>query len=112
MTTMRSTVATGSNEFQQNRARYLERIADLHRRRAEANEGGSAKARALHKSRGQLLPRERIAALSDPGSPFLDFGHLAGEGMYDGVPPGATIITGVGRIGGRRKASRGRALTT
>ena len=40
-----------------------------------------------------MLPRERIAALIDPGSPFLDFGHLAGEGMYDGVPPGATIIT-------------------
>ena len=59
------------------------------------------KARALHKSRGQLLPRERIAALIDPGSPFLDFGHLAGEGMYDGVPPGATIITGVGQICGR-----------
>ena len=101
MTAMKSTVATGSDEFQQNRARYLERVADLHRRRAEANEGGSAKARALHKSRGQLLPRERIAALIDPGSPFLDFGHLAGEGMYDGVPPGATIITGVGQIGGR-----------
>src|ERR1700683_5347976 len=101
MTTMRSTVATGSNEFQQNRARYLERIADLHQRRAAANEGCTAKARALHKSRGQLLPRERIAALIDPGSPFLDFGHLAGEGMYDGVPPGATISTGGGQIGGR-----------
>ncbi len=101
MTAMKSTVATGSDEFQQNRARYLARIADLHKRRAAANEGGSAKARALHKSRGQLLPRERIAALIDPGSPFLDFGHLAGEGMYDGVPPGATIITGVGQIGGR-----------
>jgi 3-methylcrotonyl-CoA carboxylase beta subunit len=101
MTAMKSTVATGSDEFQQNRARYLARIADLHQRRAAANEGGTAKARALHKSRGQLLPRERIAALIDPGSPFLDFGHLAGEGMYDGVPPGATIITGVGQIGGR-----------
>ncbi len=101
MTTMKSTVATGSDEFRQNRAQYLARIADLQKRRAEANAGGSAKARALHKSRGQLLPRERIAALIDPGSPFLDFGHLAGEGMYDGVPPGATIITGVGQICGR-----------
>ena len=79
MTAIKSTVATGSDEFQQNRARYQARIADLHQRRAAANEGGSAKARALHKSRGQLLPRERIAALIDPGSPFLDFGHLAGE---------------------------------
>src|ERR1700683_5768324 len=91
MTTMRSTVATGSNEFQQNRARYLERIADLHQRRAEANEGGSAKARALHKSRGQLLPRARIAALIDPGSPFLVFGRLAGEGMHEAGRAGTHV---------------------
>ncbi len=64
---MKSAIATGSTEFKLNRAHYLERIAELHRRRAEANRGGSAKARALHKSRGQLLPRERIAALIDPG---------------------------------------------
>jgi 3-methylcrotonyl-CoA carboxylase beta subunit len=101
MSAMKSTVATESKEFQINRAHYLARIADLYRRRAEANRGGSAKARDLHTSRGQLLPRERIAALIDPGSPFLDIGHLAGEGMYDGVPPGATIITGVGQVCGR-----------
>ena len=69
MTAIKSTVATGADEFQHNRARYLVRIADLHQRRAAANEGGSAKARALHKSRGQLLPRERIAALIDPDDP-------------------------------------------
>ena len=86
---MKSTVATGSDEFKRNRAHYLARIDDLRKRRAEASQGGSVKARALHRSRGQLLPRERIAALIDPGSPFLEFGHLAGEGMYDGVPPGA-----------------------
>ncbi|MBC9884177.1 methylcrotonoyl-CoA carboxylase, partial [Bradyrhizobium sp. INPA01-394B] len=76
-------------------------IADLHERRAAAMVGGPERARLLHKERKQLLPRERIAALIDPGSPFLEFGHLAGEGMYDGVPPGATIITGVGQVCGR-----------
>lgn len=101
MTALKSSIVTGSEEFQRNRAHYLARIADLHRRRAETNQGGSDKARALHKSRGQLLPRERIAALIDPGSPFLDFGHLAGEGMYEGVPPGGTIVTGVGQVCGR-----------
>jgi 3-methylcrotonyl-CoA carboxylase beta subunit len=98
---MKSAVAIGSEEFKRNRAQYLARIEDLRKRRTEANLGGSVKARALHKSRGQLLPRERIAALIDPGSPFLEFGHLAGEGMYEGVPPGATIITGVGQVCGR-----------
>ena len=79
----------------------LARVAELHPRRAETNAGGSPKARKLHRDRGQLLPRERIAALIDPGSPFLEFGHLAGADMYEGVPPGATIITGVGQVCGR-----------
>jgi 3-methylcrotonyl-CoA carboxylase beta subunit len=42
-----------------------------------------------------------MAALLDPGSPFLEFGQLAGAGLYDGVPPGGTIITGVGQVSGR-----------
>ncbi len=41
------------------------------------------------------------AALLDPGSPFLEFCQLAGEGMYDGVPPGGSIVTGVGMVSGR-----------
>ena len=101
MGTIRSTLAIGSEDFRHNRSAYLDRIDELHKRRAEASVGGSAKARALHRSRGQLLPRERIAAFLDPGSPFLEFGQLAGEGMYEDVPPGATIITGVGQICGR-----------
>jgi 3-methylcrotonyl-CoA carboxylase beta subunit len=83
------------------RAAYQTRLAELNARRAEASLGGNEKARTLHKGRGQLLPRERIGALLDPGSPFLEFGQLAGADLYEGVPPGATIITGVGQICGR-----------
>jgi 3-methylcrotonyl-CoA carboxylase beta subunit len=42
-----------------------------------------------------------VEALLDPGSPFLEIAELAGAGMYDGVPPGAGIITGIGQVGGR-----------
>ncbi|HMM72535.1 MAG TPA: carboxyl transferase domain-containing protein, partial [Rhodocyclaceae bacterium] len=101
MTPIKSLVATQSEEFRRNRESYLARIANLQTRRATANAAGSRKAVELHKSRGQLLPRERIAALIDPGSPFLEFGHLAGEGMYEGVAPGATMVTGVGMVRGR-----------
>ena len=73
----------------------------LRARRAEALLGGTEKARKLHRSRGQMLPRERIDVLLDPGSPFLEIGQLAGADMYEGVPPGATIITGVGKVCGR-----------
>ena len=101
MSLMTSTAAPSSPEFQRNREAYEARIADLHERRARALIGGPEKARLLHKKRKQLLPRERLAAVLDPGSPFLEFGQLAGDGLYAGVPPGGSIITGVGLVCGR-----------
>jgi len=101
MAPLKSDIVKSSDEYRTNYAAYVERIADLHQRRAAAALGGSARARKLHKERKQLLPRERIAALLDPGSPFLEFCQLAGDGMYEGVPAGGGIITGVGMISGR-----------
>ena len=101
MSLMTSMVSPGTDDFARNRDAYLARIADLHARRARALVGGPEKARRLHKERGQLLPRERLAAVLDPGSPFLEFGQLAGDGLYEGVPPGGSIITGVGLVSGR-----------
>src|SRR5579875_1818895 len=94
MAVMKSDVARGSEEYRRNRQAYEARIADLQQRRAAAALGGPERARKLHKERNQLLPRERI-------SPFLDFCQLAGERLYDGVPPGGSIITGIGTIAGR-----------
>ena len=45
--------------------------------------------------------RDRIDALLDPGSPFLELSPLAAHGMYDGDAPAAGIVTGVGRVSGR-----------
>jgi 3-methylcrotonyl-CoA carboxylase beta subunit len=52
-------------------------------------------------ARGKLLPRDRVDALLDPGSPFLELSPLAADGLYDGDAPSAGIITGVGRVSGR-----------
>ncbi|UGV28665.1 methylcrotonoyl-CoA carboxylase [Rhodopseudomonas boonkerdii] len=101
MAIMKLDISTTSDEFQRNRQAYEARIADLQARRAAATIGGPERARRLHKERKQLLPRERITALLDPGSPFLEFCQLAGEGLHDGVPPGGSIITGVGIVSGR-----------
>lgn len=101
MNALPSPLQPHSEEFRRNDAAYRARIEDLRARRAAALAGGSDKAKALYRERGQLLPRERIAALLDPGSPFLEFGQLAGEGLYEDVPPGATLITGVGMVQGR-----------
>lgn len=60
-------------------------------------EGGGEAAVARHRSRGKMLPRERIRALLDHGSPFLEFSQLAGKDLYgkEDVPSGG-IVTGIG----------------
>ena len=63
--------------------------------------GGGEVARARHLARGKLLPRDRIRALIDPVSPFLEIGQFAAQGMYGGEVPSAGIITGIGRVSGR-----------
>jgi 3-methylcrotonyl-CoA carboxylase beta subunit len=70
-------------------------------RRRAARAGGPEKMRAKHLARNKVLPRDRIELLLDAGSPFLELGELAGGDKYEGVPPGASIITGVGLVSGR-----------
>ena len=66
-----------------------------------ALDGGGETARERHVSRGKILPRERVARLLDPGSPFLEIGATAAHAMYDGAAPCAGIIAGVGRVQNR-----------
>ena len=75
-------------------------VQDLRVKAAEAALGGGEVARQRHTSRGKLLPRDRVAQLLDPGTPFLEVGQLAAYGMYDGEAPAAGLITGVGRVNG------------
>jgi len=69
---------------------------------AQAALGGNEKSRERHLSRGKLLPRDRVECLLDTGSPFLEIGQLAANGMYKDEVPGAGIITGIGQVSGRR----------
>ncbi|KAK2701788.1 hypothetical protein QYM36_019571, partial [Artemia franciscana] len=63
------------------------------------SQGGGQKAISRHKSKGKLLARERVALLTDPGSPFLELSQLAGYKLYgkEDVPAGG-VITGIGRL--------------
>ncbi len=96
-----SSAAPAASESELNRLAYRKLIDDLFARRRAARVGGPETARRKHRERGKLLARERIDELIDPGSPFLELADLAGEGLYEGVPPGAGMITGVGAIAGR-----------
>ena len=49
---------------------------------SQAAMGGGQPAIDRHKSRGKLMPRDRISALLDPGSPFLELSQLAGHQLY------------------------------
>ncbi|MEW9623834.1 carboxyl transferase domain-containing protein [Rhodanobacter geophilus] len=87
-------------EFQASNERLRQLTDELRHELASSAEGGGAKAREKHVARGKLLPRERIRALLDPGSPFLELSPLAAHGMYDDAAPAAGIITGIGRVHG------------
>jgi 3-methylcrotonyl-CoA carboxylase beta subunit len=100
MPVIASQIDTRSPEFLENRAHLQGLVDELQQRLARVAQGGGEKARARHTERGKLLPRERIAALLDPGSPFLELAPLAAEGMYDDAAPGAGMIAGIGRVAG------------
>lgn len=76
--------------------------AELRERVARAALGGDERSRQRHVARGKLLPRERVERLLDAGSPFLEIGQLAANGMYGGEVPAAGLITGIGMVSGRR----------
>ncbi len=99
MDTLPTRIDPQSPEFQE-RARAMESlVGTLREELARVRAGGPGRAR--HAEQGKMFVRDRIDALLDPGSPFLELSPLAAHGMYDGEAPGAGLVTGVGRVAGR-----------
>ena len=96
-----STQDSGSSAYQENYIEMKSAVDRLKKTVEKITEGGGQKARERHTKKGKLLPRERIHALLDPSSPFLEFSQLAGYELYEkeDVPAGG-IITGIGRVEG------------
>ncbi|HEV7763845.1 MAG TPA: carboxyl transferase domain-containing protein [Thermoanaerobaculia bacterium] len=92
---------TSSSEFIGNTERMQGLVDELKHRIEAARQGGGPKYLARHVEQGKMPPRERIAALLDPDTPFLELSPLAANGMYDDEAPAAGIITGIGRINQR-----------
>ncbi len=101
MALIETAVDTRSAEYRRNCEAMTEQVVDLRRVASRIREGGGEAARARHAGRGKLPARERIDALIDPLSPFLEIGQFAAYGMYDDEVPCAGIIAGIGRISGR-----------
>ncbi len=99
MEQLASRVDTGSPEYQE-RFRAMESLAGaLREELARARRGGPGRDR--HAEQKKMFVRDRVDALLDAGSPFLELSPLAAHGMYEGEAPGAGLVTGIGRVAGR-----------
>ncbi|WP_382154391.1 acyl-CoA carboxylase subunit beta [Hydrogenophaga sp. ANAO-22] len=103
--TFESSFNPQSPSAQQRREAMLARIAQL---RALEDRAAltSAKSKPVFDKRGQLLPRERVALLLDPGAPYVTLCALAGYLQDTKDPeksvPGGGMVAGMGFIGGVR----------
>ena len=94
MAIIESTIAPSSAAFKANRDGMLALIARM-RALEERTRAASAAAKDRFHKRGQLLPRERVALVLDPGSPFIELSTLTGY-MFD-VPDADKSVPGGGR---------------
>lgn len=101
MAVIESKLKIQSDEFKANQASMDALCTTLSETLQNIRLGGGEKARARHLGHGKLLPRERIEALLDAGSPFLEFSALAAYDVYDDNVAAAGIICGIGRISGQ-----------
>jgi 3-methylcrotonyl-CoA carboxylase beta subunit len=76
-------------------------LIDLRDTAARIALGGPASSREKHVARGKLLPRQRVEALLDPHSAFLEIGQFAAHDVYGEDVPAAGLIAGVGQVEGR-----------
>lgn len=101
MDRMSTRVDTSSPEFDTRKQHNLKLLEELKDRLKVARTGGGGKYEARHRSRGKLLPRERIDRIIDAGTAFLELSTLAANGLYDGKAHSAGIVTGIGMVHGR-----------
>ncbi len=100
MAVLSSTFSAASDAAKANRMAHQAAMAPIKAASETALRGGGENARQRHVARDKLLPRDRIAALLDPGKPFLEIGLFAAHGLYDDAAPSAGVIAGIGRVAG------------
>lgn len=89
-----------SAAFTENRQAMLAEFEAVEALAQKISQGGGERARERHESRGKVLPRDRVALLLDPNSPFLEVGQFAANGMYGDEVPAAGVIAGIGQVNG------------
>lgn len=100
MPVIKSKIQTNSASFKQNAEHMSAQVSELNQIVAQICQGGGDKYNQRHKNRGKLLARERIDALLDKGSAFLEISQLAAYEVYDDYVPCAGVVAGIGRVSG------------
>ncbi len=105
MPILESTIDPHSESFCQHREQQLAALAEIRALERAVVQNSASKAAKFAK-RGQLLPRERLMRLLDPGAPFVELSTLAGCGMHDDngkqSVSGGNNISGIGYVSGVR----------
>lgn len=100
MPVIKTSVNPNSEAFAQNKAHMQAQVDDLYAVVQQLMLGGGETSRERHTSRGKLLPRDRIEALLDANTAFLEIGQLAAYQVYDDYVPCAGVIAGIGQVAG------------
>eukprot|EP00931_Biecheleriopsis_adriatica_P049724 TRINITY_DN28770_c0_g4_i1.p1 TRINITY_DN28770_c0_g4~~TRINITY_DN28770_c0_g4_i1.p1 ORF type:complete len:1184 (+),score=242.43 TRINITY_DN28770_c0_g4_i1:24-3554(+) len=87
--------------FEKRKLHHGALLSELQQRLAVVHLGGGSQSVEQHRARGKALPRERIEAVLDPGTSFLELSPLAAFDLYDGGAHSAGIVTGIGLVHGR-----------
>ena len=95
-----SKIDLSAAQYQHNREAWLPVLEELQQNLKATAAEGTRLSTKRHQSRGQLLARDRISLVLDPGSPFLELGPFAGFGLEDSSPC-ASLISGIGSIADR-----------
>ncbi|BFT30614.1 carboxyl transferase domain-containing protein [Alteromonas sp. D210916BOD_24] len=100
MPVLHSTINVKSETFVANSEAMQAQVNDLLAKIEQIAQGGGENAAQRHVSRGKLLPRDRINALIDKDTPFLEIGQLAAWEVYEDYVPCAGVIAGIGVVNG------------
>ncbi len=98
MNRLESQLKPQTEGYTNNEQAMLALVNKLEQVLSEIELGGNEHARARHCGHGKLLPRDRLTALLDPGSPFLEIAPLAAYNVYEEPVPAAGIIAGIGYV--------------
>ena len=108
-TVLRSHLDTRSTDYVANRKAMEALWSEVAAQLASVPAVGGQRYVDRHRRRGKMLVRERIEALVDPDTPFLELSPLAGWGTQDAV--GVGVAMGIGVVEGVECAIYGSDMT-